>query len=72
MICGGAVKMLLLLLLTLSCAPDLAVFPRPPVIVIPVVAVTVAALTDPTLRLLLPVIVGCFPVRMVLRSTPPR
>ena len=64
--------MLLLLLLTLSCAPLVDTPPRPPVTVMPVDAVTVAALTDATLRLLLLVSVACFPLRVVLRSTPAR
>ena len=62
--------MLLLLLLTLSCAPQLAVFPRPPVIVIPVVAVTVAAATDATLKALLVVSAACRAAMVVAMSTP--
>ena len=57
--------MLLLLLLTLSCAPQLDTFPRPPVIVIPVVAVTEA-----TLRAELDVSVDCFPFSAVATFTP--
>ena len=64
--------MLLLLLTTLSCAPFVATPPRPPVIVMPVVADTVAAATDATLKALLDVSAACFPWRVVLMSTPAR
>ena len=57
--------MLLLLLTTLSGAPFVATPPRPPVIVMPVVAVTVAEATDATLRALLVVNAACFPERAV-------
>ena len=67
---GGAVKMLLLLLTTLSCAPLVDTPERPPDTRIPVVAVTVAEPTDATLRALLVVNAACFPDMVVLRSTP--
>ena len=62
--------MLLLLLTTLSCAPFVATLPRPPVIVMPVVADTVAALTDATFRAELVVNAACFDANVVDRSTP--
>ncbi len=57
---------LLLLLTTLSCAPQVAMLPRPPVIVIPVVAVT-----DATLKAVALVIVACFPFSAVATSPVP-
>ena len=69
-ICGGAVKILLLLLLSLSCAPQLATFPRPPVIVMPVVADTEVALIDATFNALLFVSRFCLPAMVVAMSTP--
>ena len=67
-----AVKMLLLLLTTRSCAPQVATFPRPPVIVMPVVAVTVAAPTDATFRALLVVSAACLVAMVDIMSIPPR
>ena len=64
--------MLLLLLLTLSCAPQVATPPRPPVIVMPVVAVTVAAATEFTLNALLLVNAACRAAMVVAMSVPPR
>ena len=62
--------MLLLLLTTLSCAPQVATFPRPPVIVMPVVADTVAAATEFTFRALLVVSAACLAAMVVAMSTP--
>ena len=64
--------MLLLLETTLSCAPQLAVFPRPPVIVMPVVADTEVALIDATFNALLVVSAFCFAAMVVAMSTPLR
>ena len=57
--------MLLLLLTTLSCAPQVATFPRPPVIVMPVVADT-----DATFNALLVVSAACLAAMVVAMSTP--
>ncbi len=56
--------MLLLLLTTLSCAPLVDTPPRPPVIVMPVVALTVATDTAE--------LAACLPEMVVLMSTPAR
>ena len=69
---GAAVKMLLVLLTTLSCAPLVDTPERPPVTVMPVVEVRVAVATDPTLTELLVVNAACFVERVVLKSTPAR
>ena len=62
----GAVVMLLLLLTTLSCAPLVDTPDRPPVIVMPVVAATVATLTADVV-----VSAACFAEMEVITLLPP-
>ena len=52
--------MLLFELTTLSCAPQVGTSPRPPVIVMPLLAITAPAFTELTFYALLVVSVFCF------------